>query len=223
MLRALRSGSSAPATRPCSAILRMRRDHPVPRGPGQEPGEQVERPAAGRDEAARQHRVGEQGRPRAVPRRPRAVPPRAPPGRPGQRGEAGRVREQREREPAARARQARGERQVGIVRPLGEPVVLMVPAAVRAQILAQRRGTEPGADPRVGGAAREEEPVRRLVHEHDQPELPRADDHHRHAERPGRRPERVEGDRPRDRRPRVEHQRRRAGWRCDGTGRAPPA
>ena len=73
--------------------------------------------------------------------------------------------------------------EVGILGLLRVPVVQVMTPAIGRQVEPERRGAEPGPDPIVGRLAREQQPVRGLVHQHGQTELTAADDEDAETER----------------------------------------
>ena len=70
-------------------------------------------------------------------------------------------------------------RKVGVFGLLGVAVVFQMIGAVGVEPRAHRRRAQPFADPIVDLLVRMQRPVRRVVHQDRQPQLPRADQHQR--------------------------------------------
>ena len=86
----------------------------------------------------------------------------------------------------------------------------VVPAAIGPDVGADRVGAEPARDPRVHAGAGRQPPVRRLVHQDHEPELPGPDRRDGQDQRDGRRPGDVQRHRADDHGPRVQHEPRPA-------------
>ena len=100
----------------------------------------------------------------------------------------------------------RGEPEVGIVGLACAPMMQVVSAAIAREVGADRVGAEPACDPVVHARAGRQPPVRPLVHQDREPELPGADQRNGQDQRDGGGPGDVESHRADDHGPRVQHE-----------------
>jgi hypothetical protein len=185
-------------------------DDLIPGGERHEPQEQVEPAVAERGERREEDGIGDE---RAAPARPhgRAAAIRRSPGqRAPTRGDADEIAQHVTPEYAPAHRVRRGEREVGIVGLARMPMMQVMPAAIGPNVDADRVGAEPARDPVVDARAGRQSPVRSLVHQDREPELPGADQRNGQDQRGGGRPGDVEPHRADDQGPRVQHESRAA-------------